>query len=333
MDKLFNTYRRGGARLSALALQLLEQQKQTWKALATGYASLEKVQIREVPCKGFSAWLQWNPARIVSTGAKVDAKSIEARPCFLCVENLPNDQRGILYDEEFLVLCNPAPIFKQHYTISNLAHVPQSIEPFIHTFLQLARDLSPDFTVFYNGPRCGASAPDHMHFQASPSGAIPVEREAMDPKRRVSLGRKGKVSKHSLRNYGRRVVVLESKDQSLLETTFLNLVKTWMHELGTLEEPMMNALCSYTGGLWRLIVFPRRKHRPEVYFRAGDKQILISPAAVDIGGLIVTPREKDFRSVDAKIVEAIFEEVSVDGDGGKGGTGIEFRIQYPEFRR
>ncbi|MGB2868513.1 MAG: DUF4922 domain-containing protein [Bacteroidota bacterium] len=314
MDKLFKTFRRGGASLSSLSLQLLEQQKRSWKTLAAGYASLEKIQIREIQCTGFSAWLQWNPGRIVSTGAKVDAKSIEARPCFLCVENLPKEQQGILYGEDFLVLCNPAPIFRQHYTISNLAHIPQSLEPFVHTFLNLAKDLSPGFTVFYNGPRCGASAPDHMHFQASPSGAIPVEKEALDPKRRVLLKNKGSVSKFLLQNYGRQVVVLESKDQSELENSFLNLLKVWKHAFGTVEEPMMNVLCSCTGRLWRLIVFPRRKHRPEVYFKKGDKQVLISPAAVDIGGLIVTPREKDFRSLDAKMVEAIFREVTIEDD-------------------
>ena len=314
MGRLTGSFQPGsaGTTLGSLAFRLLEQQRRTWKTLAAGYASLKDVQLRELLCTGFSAWLQWNPGRIVSTGAKVDAKSIEARPCFLCVENLPKEQQGVLYGEDFLVLCNPAPIFRQHYTITNLAHVPQAIEPFVHTFLNLARDMSPDFTVFYNGPRCGASAPDHMHFQASPAGAIPAEKDAADPKRRGPLDKNASVSKFALQRYGRHVLVFESKDQSELESSFLGLLKTWKHTLETFDEPMMNVLCSYADRSWRLIVFPRRKHRPEVFFKKGDDRVLISPAAVDIGGLIVTPREKDFRTVDANLVESIFREVSVD---------------------
>lgn len=298
--------------LHELSLQLLEEQKKSWPQLAQGYASLSSVGLREVRCDGFSVRLQFNPGRIVSTGANVDEKTIRERRCFLCVQNLPPPQKGILYQGEFLVLCNPAPIFHQHLTISHIDHIPQAIEPFVLTLLDLARDMSPKFTVFYNGPRCGASAPDHMHFQANPTGLIPVEREAADEARRAFRKKVDDVSLWSLERYGRRVVVLESASEESLRAILLRLITALRSVTDETGEPMMNILCSSQTSGWRVIFFPRRKHRPDVYFKEGEKKVLISPAAVDIGGLVITPVEKDFNTVDATMIQDIFEEVSLE---------------------
>ena len=246
------------------------------------------------------------------TGAKVDAQSIRERRCFLCVENLPEPQKGIVYKDEFLILCNPAPIFAEHFTISHIHHIPQLLGPFIPTMLDLARDLSPRLTVFYNGPRCGASAPDHMHFQANPTGIIPVEMSARDKSYRVFRLSLHSVDILTLRGFGRQVVVLESSEKDNLTAVLNKLVHSFARTLGVTEEPLINVLCSYTDGTWRVIVFPRSKHRPDLFFRKDEaERVLISPAAVDIGGLIVTPLEKDFNSVDASLVESIFQEVSL----------------------
>lgn len=298
--------------LSGLSLQLLQEQKQSWPQLAQGYASLSTVRLRELQCDGYRVFLQFNPGRIVSTGAKVDEMSIRERPCFLCVENLPRPQKGILYAEEFLVLCNPAPIFREHLTISNVNHLPQAIGPFVETFLDLARDMSPGFTVFYNGPRCGASAPDHMHFQANPSGTIPVEKDSTDNTWRKLEKRIGDVSLFSLERYGRQVLVLESAGKEALQSMVLAVIASIQQFTGTSEEPLLNILASYDSRMWRVILFPRNKHRPDAYFKEGKERILISPAAVDIGGLVITPLEKDFESVDAGIIERIFAEVSIE---------------------
>lgn len=298
--------------LPELSLSLLDQQKKTWKQLADGYTALEAIRVREIQCHGFSVRLQFNPGRIVSSGAMVDATSISERKCFLCLENLPEEQKGILYQERFLVLCNPAPIFSQHYTISNLKHVPQEIATFAGAFLSLAKDFSPGFTVFYNGPKCGASAPDHMHFQASPSGVIPVEQDAGDARRRGFVKKVGAVSCLTIQEYGRRVIVLESSDGKEFEACIVQLLRSMKDIFATSDEPMLNILCSFRQKLWRAIVFPRRKHRPDIYFRDGDAKILVSPAAVDLGGLIITPIEKDFRKVGATTIEDIFDEVSVE---------------------
>jgi hypothetical protein len=298
--------------LPELSDRLLQAQAASWPQLAKGIASLETVRVRDVPCNGFSVALQFNPGRIVSTGARVDEKTIRERPCFLCAQNLPPEQRGILTYGEFLVLCNPAPIFRGHFTISHVNHLPQALEPFTHTFLRIAKDLGPAFSVFYNGPKCGASAPDHMHFQASPVGAIPVELDAADERRRKVLGRAKNLTILTLERYGRGVIILESAHHEDLAATLLNLIGDLRTLFAVKEEPMFNVLCSFQNHAWRVILFPRTKHRPDVFFQEGEQQVMVSPAAVDIGGLIITPREKDFDGLNAGMIEAMFQEVSVD---------------------
>lgn len=299
-----------GDSLSEQILALLDQQKKNWSQLADGYKALDLIRVREIQCDGYSVRLQFNPKRIVSSGAKVDAKSISERKCFLCIDNLPEEQKGTLYQDQFLVLCNPAPIVSQHYTISNVDHIPQEIDKSIRIFFSMAKDLA-GFTVFYNGPKCGASAPDHLHFQACPSGMIPVERDVEEVPRRELIGKVDAVSCFMISDYGRRLLVLESADVAELESYILNLLGSMKKVLATTEEPMLNILCSFHQNTWRVIIFPRRKHRPDVYFREGDAQVLISPASVDIGGLIITPIEKDFQNVDAKMIQDIFEEVCI----------------------
>jgi hypothetical protein len=297
--------------LVELPRQLLEQQKLTWPQLTIGYASLKSVLLREIHCRGFSVWLQFNPGRIVSTSAKVDAQSIRERRCFLCVENLPELQKGIVYKDEFLILCNPAPIFAEHFTISSIHHVPQALGSCIPMMLELARDLSPRLSIFYNGPKCGASAPDHMHFQANPTGLIPVERAAQEKSRRAFRRSLDSVDILTLRDFGRQVVVLESSQSENLASVLNKSLNSLRQTIGVSEEPMVNVLCSFSDGVWRVIVFPRTKHRPDVYFKNEAERVMISPAAVDIGGLMITPMEKDFKTVDASLVESILQEVSL----------------------
>jgi hypothetical protein len=297
--------------LTEQSLRLLAQQQQTWPQLIDGYAAFAGVLQKRIDCRGFHVTLQCNPKRIVSSGAKIDAKSISERKCFLSIENLPPEQRGILYHDRFLVLCNPAPIVDKHFTISHVDHVPQAVEEYLGTLLSLAKDFSPAFTIFYNGPRCGASAPDHMHFQACPAGVIPVELDAADPGRRSAERTIDGVGVFTLNQYGREAILLDGTDADRLESVFHRLMASMRAEEKTTEEPKINVICSHARGAWRIIVFPRAKHRPDVYFREGDEQIMISPASIDIGGLPVTPRERDFDRVDAEVIEQIYREVSL----------------------
>jgi hypothetical protein len=296
--------------LVQLCNNLLEQQKLNWLQLKEGYRALESVRVREIVCGSYSISVQFNPKRITSTGADLDAKTIQERKCFLCLENLPEPQKGILYRDEFLLLCNPVPIFTRHFTFSSIHHIPQEIESSLSVLLNLTRDLSPDFTVFYNGPKSGASAPDHLHFQVIPWRAITVERDAVDMWRRKRLYYRDHVTGCVLMNYDRAALVIESTDEFRLLEFMKDMLESWKKILGSMEEPKMNILCSYQEELWRLIILPRRKHRPDIYFLEGDDRVLISPAAVDIGGLVVTPLERDFLHMDAKLIKSIFAEVT-----------------------
>jgi hypothetical protein len=298
--------------LSIQADRLLQDQKKHWPQLQRGYESLQLAKTRQVDCSSFSVLLQFNPARIVSTSARVDPQSIRERSCFLCSKNLPEAQKGILYPDQFLILCNPAPIFDHHFTISHVDHTPQEFESYVGVFLELARELE-GYTVFYNGPKCGASAPDHMHFQACPSGTIPVDRDSKDPQRREVGKNVHGVAVFALRNYGRQAIVIEGSNKTDMENGLLRFVHMMKHALNLQEEPLLNALCSYSSETWTVVLFLRSKHRPEVYFKEGSEKIMISPAAADIGGFIVTPIEKDYLTVDANMVESIFSEVSLSG--------------------
>jgi len=296
--------------LVRLCNDLLKQQKLDWPQLNEGYTALESVRIRKIDCNGYSVSVQYNPKRIKSTEADLDSEAIEKRKCFLCLNNLPELQKGILYRDEFLLLCNPVPIFNRHLTFSSIKHIPQELGSSLEILLDLARDLCPDYTVFYNGPKSGASAPDHFHFQVSPWRALQVEYDAVDMKRRKPLYYKDHVAGCILMNYGRTVLVIESTDKPRLVEFMNDILEAWKKVLGHVEEPKVNILCSYQEELWRVIILPRRKHRPDIYFLEGDDRVVISPAAVDIGGLVVIPREKDFLLADAKLVESIFAEVT-----------------------
>jgi ATP adenylyltransferase/5',5'''-P-1,P-4-tetraphosphate phosphorylase II len=277
-----------------------------------GYESVQAAQSRILQCNGYDVHLQFNPQRIVSTGAKVDSKSISERKCFLCVENLPIEQQGVLYENEYLILCNPMPIFPVHYTISNVDHIPQTIGTNIDVMLRLARDMNPDFTVFYNGPRCGASAPDHMHFQTAIAGKIPIEDIALDGKRRKYIRQKNGVAVYMLKNLDRCVVMLEGKSDEILEEIVVDLLARLREVEHLDEEPKVNIICRFDDAQWRVIVFPRSKHRPDAFFKEGNERVVISPAAVDMGGLVITPMEKDFKKVDVAFIERMYREVSLD---------------------
>jgi hypothetical protein len=295
--------------LTALCLNLLDRQKKSWPKLAHAYRELAQVRTRSVTCGSYKVYLQFNPQRAVSSGAAVDAESIKSRPCFLCKDNLPSEQQGILYRNQYLVLCNPAPIFDKHFTIVNLRHRPQTIDGDLIWLMNLAQDLASDFAVFYNGPACGASAPDHLHFQAIPVNALALlsELKELPPLKEISSVR------YSMgKNFDRSVIILESKNANELTEQFLRLLKTMQKILSTNNEPLVNVICTYTGNCWRLVIFLRQKHRPDAYFAEGENGIFISPGAIDMAGVIITPRLNDYKRLDCNTICNIYREVSLD---------------------
>lgn len=300
--------------LPELCMELLSEQKKTWQGLEQGYESLKDTRVREIACHGFSVRVQHNLRRIKSTLADVRKTSANERLCFLCLNNLPKDQKGVLYNEEFLVLCNPMPVFSGHFTIAHFIHQPQAIAERIYTFLQLMSDFGNRWSILYNGPRCGASAPDHLHFHAIPSGMMPIEKEIIDENKRVQIAHVDGVRVSRADDLGREVIILEGDDPVKMADTFKQIL-AWLKKISnTNDEPMVNIIGSHDGGTWRLIVFPRAKHRPDAFFKEGDSRVVVSPAVIEMGGVIVTPVERDFERLNASAVENIFKEVSLKSE-------------------
>ena len=298
--------------LPILCLKLLSEQKKTWPDLRQAYASLKQVRTRRVRCRGFSVLLQHNPGRAFSSLARVDERNINERPCFLCPGNLPEGQKGILYRNNYLILCNPAPVFPSHFTIAHIDHRPQAISEHIDLLLQLMADIGSGWTLLYNGPQCGASAPDHFHFQAVPSGLMPIEKELRRERRVTLITETDGVLLYRARNVGREVIILEGGIPTVVGSTFTRFLDALKRILRVSQEPMINVAGLYEEEKWRLVVFPRRKHRPDVFFEEGDARIVVSPAVIEMGGVLVTPFEKDFERLDKATVESIYEEVSLE---------------------
>ena len=298
--------------LSDMADGLLERQKKNWSALTEGYAALGAVRLREIRGDGWGVNVQFNPRRIVSSGANLDPESLRRRPCFLCPKNLPPEQQAIRYRDDYLILCNPAPIFPAHWTIAHVRHLPQSLSDHLGTFLRLAADFGPRTTVFYNGPRCGASAPDHLHFQAAPAGLLPAEEEILNPRKRIGARRRNGVEISRTAGLGRGILVIEGKEEGSVAAAAGEVIGALGRSTTSDGEPLLNILCTRAGEGWRLILFPRLKLRPAVYFLEGEERFLISPGAVDMGGIIITPREEDFLALTPDLVRGIFREVAFD---------------------
>ncbi len=294
--------------LSSLCRNLLAQQKSTWKMLADSSRELENVRTRLIDCGGINVTLQFNPARAVSSGAAVDAASIKNRPCFLCAPNLPDGQKAILYRNNYLILCNPAPIFKNHFTLSHIHHQPQELRDSISDLLMFAKDLSDEYFVFYNGPACGASAPDHLHFQAVPKNSLPfiTELGSSSPS-----AEKGGFKYYSGRRWCRPVSILSGKKTGTIIEKLKRLINITRIVLAVKSEPMMNVICNYENHTWRLIIFLRQKHRPDAFFREGEKRIFVSPGAIDMAGVMITPREIDFERLNSETITNIYREVSL----------------------
>ncbi len=294
---------------------LFDEQIKSWSLMKKNYDTLINIQTKSFWFDRMKLKVQFNPERIKSTSADVDESSIANRTCFLCMENLPKEQKGILLRDEFILLCNPYPIFPKHFTIADLGHKQQRISEYFGEFLELSKLLSPHYTLIYNGPACGASAPDHLHFQAGIKQFIPIENDIQQMKNDFGkiIQENESITTTFINDELRKIVFIESMDQSLIEKNFGKIFMEYENHTSIESEPKMNLLCNFDKEFgWSVIIFLRSKHRPECFYKNDPDRILISPAAVDMGGLIVTPREKDFVRTDKDLLRKIFNEVSID---------------------
>ena len=264
---------------------LFSEQFSNWELALKNYHALEQVRTKILIVNGLEYKVQFNPARIISSAAKVDVQSIKERKCFLCAENRPMEQNGITFKERYTILVNPFPIFPRHLTIPLIEHIPQRISPHFGDMLDLAQQLD-DYIIFYNGPKCGASAPDHFHFQAGNKGFLPMEK---NPKMY-------------------NAIIIESNNKEEILNRFKQIDVT-LPLVPEDDEPMMNLLVWYETGKWIVCIFPRKKHRPACYSAEGEANLLISPASVDLGGVFITPLEKDFEKITAEDIAGILREI------------------------
>lgn len=291
--------------------RFFDRQLEIWEAPRQRFRQLNNVKVKTVHCGKIDVKVQFNPARMVSTGAKIDAKSIGERPCFLCAKNRPEEQMLKAIDERMDLLINPFPILPVHFTIPARKHQDQLIAAHygeIHKILSTY----PDLLVFYNGPKCGASAPDHLHFQAGSSGIVPLQTEwsrmARNRETIFAIDEANDIA--YLPNYLCPAFVIRSTQLKHQQALFKQLYAALPQREGE-TEPMMNILTWRAGEEYITVVIPRDRHRPACYDAEGDAQFLISPGALDMAGLLITPRLTDFERLDEEKIKQLYEEVGI----------------------
>lgn len=300
---------------SDAAKRLFETQIEQWQMLKTGVQSLATVKSKSFQFDGFKINVQFNAGRMTSTSAKVDPESIRERKCFLCVQNLPSEQKGILHNDNYIILCNPFPIFPTHFTLTHKEHQPQRIIDTFSDMLDLSKDLSKYYSVIYNGPRCGASAPDHLHFQAGNKYFMTIDDEFHQIKNEYGkeIFEDDNLSMFAVDDGLRKFISIESADRELVVSTFNKFYNSYSELINEQQEPMINLVSFYEEEYgWRVLIFLRAKHRPTVFFAEDETKILVSPAAIDLGGVCVFPREEDFKRITKEEMAYIFQEVFVD---------------------
>ena len=299
---------------SAQVDALIEHQKRTWPMLADGYTAFAAIETKRIEFDDSFVVVQHNPKRARSTAAAVDKASVEARKCFLCDAALPAEEKGIAYGYLTLV-CNPFPVLDRHLSIVHRDHIEQKISGNVETLLALAAALSPDYFVLYNGPQCGASAPDHLHFQACSRELLPIENtvRAGDPEAHCSVCEETAaqgLEVFTVTDAGRSVIVFRSSQvDELAPWIYAALAELPVAQSGV--EPMVNLVCTYDRRQWTVYLFPRARHRPASFFAEGSERLLVSPGAIDMAGVIVVPEREHFDRIGADEVRAIFSEVSL----------------------
>ncbi len=288
------------------------RQLESWDLASRNFRDLQNVLTRNLSDDEISISLQFNPARIVSTGAAMDKSTLSKRPCFLCKDNRPKEQLVKHLDDNFDLLVNPFPILPQHFTIPAHNHIPQSIIDY-YPYMQMILAHYPDIMIFYNGPESGASAPDHLHFQAGTSGVLPLQKSWNKLQRDLS-------PIYSLN---------EDEEISIINSWFCPalLIRCHSVEGGTelfhrvydalpknadSPEPMLNIVSWMDNGQQLSVIFPRGKHRPDCYYADNENnRFIVSPGALDMAGLIITPRKGDFEHLTEKVAIDILREVSL----------------------
>lgn len=277
--------------------QCLEEQLAVWPAAKQAFDNLEQVQTRVLSSSGLA--LQHNPARIISTTAKVKPAETAVRSCFLCPQNRPQEQISFDAGDGFELLLNPYPILREHFCVVSREHRLQKFSDCYEKMLRIAEVLEPGYMIFYNGPRSGASAPDHLHMQIGRLEGIPLLdklRENEPPAKDEPI---------TIQPFGFPIIVIKGSDPAKL-WDYISGMTIYDGEY----EPRMNVLAFNREGQVITAIIPRSKHRPDCYYSDGPDKVMVSPGAVDMFGLVITPRKEDFETLTEKQVLDIYRQVT-----------------------
>ena len=288
-----------------------DRQLRLWPETRDCYRELTHVETRDLNVGSSTFEVQFNPARIRSTGATISKEAVAARPCFLCKANRPQVQMTKIQNADYELLVNPYPILPMHFTIPMRRHQPQQIRGMYGEMIQLLKNY-PDLMVFYNGPMCGASAPDHAHLQAGTSGILPLQREWQRLSRNLTeVARRGEDATLSvIEDYPCAALAIRSRSRRGSERMFATLYHA-LPKVPDQTEPMLNVVAWRADDEYVSVVFPRRKHRPDCYYKDNDEKLLVSPGALDMSGLIITPRREDFERITPEQALAILSECAL----------------------
>lgn len=285
-----------------------------WPLACDNFRALRNVLVREVEVGGLKVKLQFNPARMVSSAAKLNKEDIAKRKCFLCRENRPQEQIMLKFEgrkgKKYHILVNPYPIFPDHLVVAMNRHVDQSIWNRYVDMLDLARKY-PDFTFFYNGPRSGASAPDHHHFQGAPKGMMPLEMDvaaSLDDLEYVTSVQDARLYHYPKLTTG--IYVLRSETSKSAAKMLYRLLDCSDIPEGE-NEPLINLFTSYCDGEFRSIIIFRSRHRSHHYFSEGPDHLTMSPGCADMAGVFIVPVEEEFYRITPELLQEMLEEVSI----------------------
>lgn len=292
-----------------------KDQLSRWKLARDNYRALKNVKKRTLTIAGLEVNVQYNPARAISSKARTDAASIEARPCFLCVDNRPPEQSFIEFEgtknKKYHILTNPFPIYQNHLVVAADSHVPQSIWHNRYVDMLILAKRYKEFTWIYNGPKCGASAPDHFHFQAFPSGLLPLENDVVkhDALEYVTNVQDAKLYRYC--RFANGIFVIEgdtSKSVAKMLYRLLDCVPVCEGD----SEPRFNLFTFFRGGKYVSIVVLRTQHRSSHYGSSdAEKSLAMSPGCVDMGGEFITVEEDDYNKISASLLEEMLDEITV----------------------
>lgn len=311
-EKELAAYTKGQSLIDRLKA-LYDQQIDTWKLAKENYSGLNSVKVETKVFDDAEIKLQHNPHRVISTTADVSDETVNNRKCILCEENLPVEQKFIKYYKEYNFLINPYPILKEHFTIVKSKHVRQNITTYLNDLLLLSRDVGEKYVVFYNGPKCGASLPEHLHFQMGSKEQLPLynylNNHSGEKINQTIKTRKLKITPFT--GTGRFGLIVESRDSVEILNFFSILLSAMDRGQDFSDEPMLNILSFFEDGNWRVVIFLRKKHRPHYYYKEDESKIVVSPASIDLAGLMIVPREEDLQKLNSRIIKDIYREVCI----------------------